>query len=46
MSIVRMGLAENKKVGEGWEAVFGKKKPANDKPVSTKAKKPKGKGRK
>ena len=28
MSIVRMGLAENKKVAEGWEAVFGKKKPA------------------
>jgi hypothetical protein len=28
MSIVRMGISENKKAAEGWEAVFGKKKPA------------------
>jgi hypothetical protein len=44
MSIVRMGLAENKKVGEGWEAVFGKKKPAA-KPTGGKAVKPKKKGK-
>jgi hypothetical protein len=44
MSIVRMGLAENKKVGQGWEAVFGKKKPSKAKPAATRAsKKKKGK---
>jgi hypothetical protein len=26
MSIVRVGLSENPKYAEGWEAVFGKKK--------------------
>jgi hypothetical protein len=45
MSIVRMGLAENKKVGEGWEAVFGKKKPAAGKPARSKAPKGKKKGK-
>ena len=44
MSIVRMGLAENKKVGEGWEAVFGKKKTSKAKSAATKASKKK-KGR-
>jgi hypothetical protein len=44
MSMVRMGLAENKKVGEGWEAVFGKKKPAKAKPAG-KAGKPRKKGK-
>jgi hypothetical protein len=36
-----MGLAENKKVGEGWEAVFGKKKSAVAK--AAKVKRAKGK---
>ena len=26
MSIVRIGLGENKKFGDGYEAIFGKKK--------------------
>lgn len=26
MSIVRVGLSENRKFAEGWEAIFGKKK--------------------
>ena len=42
MSIVRMGLSENKKVGEGWEAVFGKKKTPAAKPMRGKP----GKGKK
>lgn len=28
MSIVRVGLAETKKYGDGWEAIFGGGKPA------------------
>jgi hypothetical protein len=44
MSIVRMGLAENKKVGEGWEALYGKKKPAA-RPAGEKAVKAKKKGK-
>lgn len=30
MSLVRVGMSDNKKVSEGWDAVFGKnkKKPA------------------
>ena len=28
MSIVRMGMGENKKYGEGFSAIFGKKKAA------------------
>jgi hypothetical protein len=27
MSIVRVGLGETEKFGEGYEAIFGKKKP-------------------
>ena len=40
MSLVRVGMSDNKKVSEGWDAVFGKKKTAATvkKPV---AKKPK-----
>jgi hypothetical protein len=45
MSIVRMGLAENKKVGEGWEAVFGKKKSSAAKPTGGKSAKGKKKGK-
>jgi hypothetical protein len=30
MSIVRMGMAEDGKFGDGYEAIFGKKKPASD----------------
>lgn len=29
MSIVRMGMAEDDKFGDGYEAIFGKKKPAD-----------------
>ena len=31
MSIVRVGLAETKNFGEGYEAIFGKKKAADSK---------------
>jgi hypothetical protein len=27
MSLVRVGMSDNKKVSAGWETVFGKKKP-------------------
>ena len=30
MSIVRVGLSENKKFAEGYEAIFGKKKEAKE----------------
>ena len=41
MSIVRQGLAEDKKFGDGYEAIFGKKtgtakKPAAKKPAAKK----------
>jgi hypothetical protein len=43
MSIVRVGLGETKKFAEGYDAIFGKKKPvskkAKAKPASSKAKK-------
>ncbi|CAN5501492.1 hypothetical protein BH11PLA2_BH11PLA2_03560 [soil metagenome] len=35
MSLVRMGLSENKKFGDNYDAIFSKKKPA-----AAKAKKP------
>ena len=44
MSIVRIGLAETKKFSEGYDAIFGKKKPqsrtrnATKKPAGAKAK--------
>ncbi|MFO0938897.1 MAG: hypothetical protein U0798_20530 [Gemmataceae bacterium] len=36
MSLVRVGMSDNKKVSEGWDAVFGKnkKKPAEKKPAA------------
>jgi len=38
MSIVRVGLGETAKFAEGYEAIFGKKKPAkNSKPARKKA---------
>lgn len=37
MSIVRIGLAEGKKFGAGYDAIFGKKKAA---PKAAAAKKP------
>lgn len=44
MSIVRVGLSENKGFAEGYEAIFGKKKPAAKKPTAKKvAKKKAGK---
>lgn len=41
MSIVRVGLAETKKFAEGYEAIFGKKKAAEEesKPAAKPAKK-------
>jgi hypothetical protein len=30
MSIVRMGMAEDGKFSDGYETIFGKKKPAGD----------------
>ena len=41
MSIVRIGLGENKKFAAGYEAIFGKKSPGNDE--AGKAKKPSAK---
>jgi hypothetical protein len=38
MSIVRMGMAENKKYSDGFDAIFAKKKAA--KPAAAAAKKP------
>lgn len=43
MSIIRVGLAETKKFSEGWDAIFGKKKPAakaSTRKKSAKKKKP------
>jgi hypothetical protein len=34
MSIVRVGLGETEKFGEGYEAIFGRKKPASKKKKS------------
>ena len=42
MSIVRVGLSENAKYADGYDAIFGKKKAAAKKPAA-KAKKPTGK---
>ncbi|HYV36254.1 MAG TPA: hypothetical protein VE988_11155 [Gemmataceae bacterium] len=40
MSLVRVGLGENKKFGDGYDAIFGKKKPkAAKKPTAAKSKK-------
>ena len=36
MSIVRVGLGETAKFAEGYEAIFGKKKPAARKPAKRK----------
>ena len=33
MSIVRVGLAETKNFAEGYEAIFGKKKTADEQPA-------------
>lgn len=41
MSIVRIGMAENKKYADGYAAIFGKKKPA--KKAAPAAKKDEGK---
>jgi len=35
MSIVRVGLAENKNYAEGYEAIFGKKKKKAGEPTTT-----------
>lgn len=46
MSIVRIGLSETKHFSEGYEAIFGKKKPVGQKAParsSTKKKRPKKK---
>ncbi len=39
MSIVRVGLSENKGFADGYDAIFGKKKPAAKK-LAASAKKP------
>jgi hypothetical protein len=39
MSIVRLGMAENKSYGDGYDAIFAKKSSAAKKPVAV-AKKP------
>jgi hypothetical protein len=36
VSIVRVGLSENKGFAEGYDAIFGKKKPATKKSASAK----------
>ena len=41
MTIVRVGLAENKKFADGYEAIFGKKKAAQEKQTQAAGKKPK-----
>ena len=46
MSIVRMGMSEDGKFGSGYEAIFGKKKPATPPAKSKKDKKPKAKAKK
>lgn len=38
MSIVRVGLAETKHFAEGYDAIFGKKKPGRAKKPTTAAK--------
>ena len=38
MSIVRVGLAETKNFAEGYDAIFGKKKPTQSKQRQTAAK--------
>ncbi len=44
MSIVRIGLAETKDFSDGYDAIFGKKKPAAKKPMAkAKVKKPSAK---
>jgi len=45
VTIVRVGLAENKKFADGYEAIFGKKKAAQEKQHQAASKKP-GAGRK
>ena len=45
MSIVRMGMAEDGKFGDGYEAIFGKKKTAAE-PAKAKAEKDKSKDKK
>lgn len=45
MSIVRMGMAEDGKFGDGYDAIFGKKKGA-DEPAKAKAEKDKKKDKK
>ncbi len=43
MSIVRVGMSESKSFGDGYDAIFGKKKPAAEKKAAAPApaKKPK-----
>jgi len=39
MSIIRVGLAETKNYGDGWDAIFGKKKKAAAKTKAAEKKK-------
>jgi CDGSH-type Zn-finger protein len=40
MSIVRIGMSENKKYADGYAAIFGKKKAAAKKPAAVEKKAP------
>ena len=40
MSIVRVGMSESKSFGDGYDAIFGKKKPGAAKPPAAPAVKP------
>jgi hypothetical protein len=40
MSIVRVGMSESKSFGDGYDAIFGKKKPAAAKKPATPVGKP------
>ena len=42
MSIVRVGMSESKSFGDGYDAIFGKKKPGAAKPPAPPAVKPSG----
>ena len=37
MSIVRVGMSESKSFGDGYDAIFGKKKPGTAKPPAAAA---------
>ena len=46
MSIVRVGMSESKSFGDGYDAIFGKKKPATEKKAAAPAAAKKADGKK